>query len=282
MSIPEWLPEWRDAAQYPDPENTSYTQFAWEFLRRNSEYQSDFEKCGLSKGHVCSPSEEDCEICAQGSDRSYLLALGDQTLEFYEAALKWGILSLNPPWHPAAPVFLNKQIPYTWVGDGENGDLPRERAVVFNPREGELLVVYDVRYPLESQEIIVGKLLREKRDKLKQKHSGPLKALPSKTELHIQLRILDAMTSGVDDADIEENIFADKIYPEFEKANRKGKHVHTLIAPALTYRDWRYSRLPALDSLRDQPPLQLNMPRDTDITEQLIAALRAKKKVSNE
>ncbi|MFA5593272.1 MAG: DUF6499 domain-containing protein [Micavibrio sp.] len=39
-----WLPDWRDKSQYPDPRSTSNKQWAWEFLRRNPDYQKDFYK----------------------------------------------------------------------------------------------------------------------------------------------------------------------------------------------------------------------------------------------
>lgn len=38
----QWLPDWKDETAYPDPETTSLQQWAWEFLRRNPEYQKDF------------------------------------------------------------------------------------------------------------------------------------------------------------------------------------------------------------------------------------------------
>ena len=39
----EWeRPDWRDPNQYPDPKTTPLKQWAWEFLRRNSEYQADY------------------------------------------------------------------------------------------------------------------------------------------------------------------------------------------------------------------------------------------------
>ncbi len=41
-TIPEWLPDWEDKKQYPDPGTTSSRQWAWEFLRRNPEYQQDY------------------------------------------------------------------------------------------------------------------------------------------------------------------------------------------------------------------------------------------------
>jgi hypothetical protein len=34
-----WLPDWRDPTQYPTEKGTSGTKWAWEFLRRNPEYQ---------------------------------------------------------------------------------------------------------------------------------------------------------------------------------------------------------------------------------------------------
>ena len=39
---PDWLPDWKDPTAYPNPENTNAEQWAWEFLRRNSEYQRDY------------------------------------------------------------------------------------------------------------------------------------------------------------------------------------------------------------------------------------------------
>lgn len=44
MDVPEWLPDWRDPLQYPDPEKAPLTLFAWEFLRRNPEYQADYDR----------------------------------------------------------------------------------------------------------------------------------------------------------------------------------------------------------------------------------------------
>src|SRR5438477_241770 len=38
-AIPDWLPDWTKQHQYPDPKTTSSRQWAWEFLRRNPEYQ---------------------------------------------------------------------------------------------------------------------------------------------------------------------------------------------------------------------------------------------------
>ncbi len=41
--IPAWLPKWKNPSQYPDPANTTPEHWAWEFLRRNPDYQADYE-----------------------------------------------------------------------------------------------------------------------------------------------------------------------------------------------------------------------------------------------
>ena len=41
MTIPTWLPNWKNSDEYPNPKNTIADQWAWEFLRRNPEYQAD-------------------------------------------------------------------------------------------------------------------------------------------------------------------------------------------------------------------------------------------------
>ncbi|WP_130470513.1 transcriptional regulator domain-containing protein [Candidatus Magnetaquicoccus inordinatus] len=42
MSKPDWLPNWKNPSEYPDVDTTSIEQWAWEFLRRNKNYQKNF------------------------------------------------------------------------------------------------------------------------------------------------------------------------------------------------------------------------------------------------
>ena len=37
------MPDWDDAKAYPKPKDLSWRQWAWQFLRRNPEYQGDYE-----------------------------------------------------------------------------------------------------------------------------------------------------------------------------------------------------------------------------------------------
>lgn len=43
-AVPQWLPDWRDDAFYKSLEGLSGKQYAWEFLRRNPEYQEDWRR----------------------------------------------------------------------------------------------------------------------------------------------------------------------------------------------------------------------------------------------
>lgn len=38
----DWRPNWRNEAEYPDPEKTTLGKWAWEFLRRNKNYHADY------------------------------------------------------------------------------------------------------------------------------------------------------------------------------------------------------------------------------------------------
>jgi hypothetical protein len=41
---PKWSPDWRYSDDYPDSQDISKKQFAWEFLRRNPDYQKDYDR----------------------------------------------------------------------------------------------------------------------------------------------------------------------------------------------------------------------------------------------
>jgi len=41
---PDWLPNWEDETKYPDPKKATGRVWAWEFLRRNPQYQQLWPK----------------------------------------------------------------------------------------------------------------------------------------------------------------------------------------------------------------------------------------------
>ncbi len=42
LTVPEWLPDWRDEEAYAYLDDASPAQWAWEFVRRNPNYQTDY------------------------------------------------------------------------------------------------------------------------------------------------------------------------------------------------------------------------------------------------
>jgi hypothetical protein len=49
--IPQWVPDWQNSSQYPRAtKNVPMERWAWEFLRRNPDYQADYERLAVITG----------------------------------------------------------------------------------------------------------------------------------------------------------------------------------------------------------------------------------------
>jgi hypothetical protein len=81
-TYPDWLPDWLDSSVYPDPKSTSREQWAWQFLRRNKQYQTQWKN--LFNSH---PFQ--CERISGGTHFIY-------SNEWNELAATWGIHGLPP------------------------------------------------------------------------------------------------------------------------------------------------------------------------------------------
>lgn len=57
MNAPEWLPDWRDPDAYPDPEDLSLHEWAWEFLRRSPDYQRDYARWLQARPYLRNPKQ---------------------------------------------------------------------------------------------------------------------------------------------------------------------------------------------------------------------------------
>tara|TARA_R110002072_G_scaffold211501_1_gene369072 strand:+ start:1522 stop:2373 length:852 start_codon:yes stop_codon:yes gene_type:complete len=97
VSIPEWLPDWRDSTQYPDPEVDHTTVFSWEFLRRNAEYQDDWGRLwgGLTESERENPGPVAEPIGLEDKDSAELR----HPLEWI--GKRWGLRDGSQPHSPA-------------------------------------------------------------------------------------------------------------------------------------------------------------------------------------
>ena len=51
--LPVQFADWRNPSEYPDPEKTDGVQWMWQFLRRNLDYQNDYQVFINTPGAHC-------------------------------------------------------------------------------------------------------------------------------------------------------------------------------------------------------------------------------------
>ncbi|MCB9471313.1 MAG: DUF2285 domain-containing protein [Candidatus Obscuribacterales bacterium] len=193
---PEWLPDWRDPSLYPDPKVAPENQWQWEFLRRNSEYQNDYdalkstgkhkmsqeiaEKYGCLGNRLFDPSDARYKIVADVDDDT---AFG--MVRKFE--IKKGSLILISNLHNARK-FMN--------GEGRN---QYEHARRFSDPERYQTVIVDMRKPLSDQLRVIETMLKGRQKSYVEKNE---KAPVSSDKFLRLLRTWDALQTGASPLEI--------------------------------------------------------------------------------
>ena len=127
---PDWLPDWRNTDEYPKPAELGREHWAWQFLRRNEQYQNDWES--LSRN---TPRQESK---ISGGD---FFVFSD---EWYEFASNWGISgpAPNPSEDQPKGLVFNSSLILTIARFDESAN----RQQVLTPRNEKEIVI---RVPLE-------------------------------------------------------------------------------------------------------------------------------------
>ncbi len=177
---PDWLPDWTDITKYPDPKKATGRVWAWEFLRRNPQYQQRWE-----------------EYSASGSgDRLMYIRPRFET--------EFAVLSPVPPSMPFTHPDFEWRLRFTtqsamhWIlpvgwEDIEGFELPE----IDLDHPAEVLVKFDLRVPLNPQLRNARKVLETEAERLTGAGvlSGEPRAWFDKYQKY--LRVLDAKLSGV-------------------------------------------------------------------------------------
>lgn len=224
--FPSWLPDWRYEDEYPVLAATSKRQYAWEFLRRNPEYQADYLKC--------------VKLCEQeGANHRYLKALGlnitpplDDTpipsmkfhISLYRTLSKWGLAHylLDPSFecHDTADLdFISRlgrfniavestQIITDLIAANDHviEQIPLDGGIL--PSDSEIPWLFDINLPIEPQIIAANNLLDEI-----QKSAFGKKQIAAKSEINkfnSYLRLLDADAIGASNKEIMEEFWPGK------------------------------------------------------------------------
>ena len=155
--VPPWLPNWQNPIQYPDPTKASRLDWAWEFLRRNPQYQllwTKLIKPHYDRAHVDRSLRGRATSAQKVSDRvrPFLrVTAGDYDLTPFRE--QFGITTVPPdPSEPTAKLrFEAEFIRYA----RKPLERPGRPGWVYNVPAAlqghEVLVWFDLRWPISAQ-----------------------------------------------------------------------------------------------------------------------------------
>ncbi|MBF0371590.1 MAG: hypothetical protein HQL52_19305 [Magnetococcales bacterium] len=187
-------PDWRDPNAYPSPEGTPLSKWAWEFLRRNPDYQKDYHEINDLDGLdalIFTPPATPGESLNDYEKR--MRKDGHETWEFVSRATlkakKWGLKEMISPAEEWGFSFETSVLTETW---GCSTRDPNKVAFVF-----------DLSWPIGPQLRHVKRALQ-----IKQKITGkPKQARKQVAHFPSYLRLLDAKEKEITTADMARVIF---------------------------------------------------------------------------
>jgi hypothetical protein len=253
---PDWLPEWEDATQYPDPNTTSPRQWAWEFLRRNPRYQQLWdERIGPHfdpKRWYNDPILEILRNDQYQRQWNELIPAASRSEVFEQ---QFGIRSFPPPhsMSSADPNFdlLGPRFVIDFLyfrRKPARRHWPRDQPFEINETlsDGDVFIRFNVRSPTEPQLDKAKAILEQQKTYLKEMGDvEPLTSGKVRTDQYRDyLRLLDANTSGAlyENASVEVlDEIADKIYVKKRHSKRLEQlRVLNGLKAAILLRDRNY------------------------------------------
>lgn len=241
-----WLPDWRNESEYTDHGDYLYA-WAWEFLRRNPDYQADYARWAALPDEVMASDGMSCV------SPKYKLGLGDfhpmfycqpaeglpaidgETVGDYEKRTehwpellrvhfenKWGMRQLADPADPNLPWWSDEgdlamppYLPYFtdqffWTSNPIELD-ERLRLLVSWPEEIDRHVVtisFDLRFPIDDQITEARKILADAERPVKIRRMG----IPQEKKRLTILRVLDAKLSGATADEVMDELYEGKAH----------------------------------------------------------------------
>ncbi|HAG75166.1 MAG TPA: hypothetical protein DCL53_06870 [Thauera sp.] len=177
------LPDWRDSSAYP--KEAAARWWAWQFLRRNRDYQTDYAQWAAAMARYTT----DYENVDKPDDAPFLD--------------RWGVIVM---WDPVDP---------DHHATPSDSWLPRPiHHAVERPRLHEAVMKFDLRYPIDRQIEYAKAYLMGQVEHLQRVHefrgSTPVKFSakgPHKRKLPEYLRALDASLAGATVREIAETLY---------------------------------------------------------------------------
>ena len=227
---PKWLPDWRKPSQYPDPSKAEVTRldWAWQFLRRNPEYQqlwSNLIAPNYKPAHVTWSMKQTAGSVRRVRDRvrAHLKAPPSANYQLAQFETLFGIITIppDPSKRKARLRFAAHFIRYARKPSHRPGKSGWVYNVPTSLQDHEVLVWFDLRWPTKAQ------LTRAKQLLAQQTREEKLENIPFsfryRPKKYINyLRILDAKAANAPDAEVAKVIYPQElnIYPEFVGSHR--------------------------------------------------------------
>ena len=219
MPIPPWLPDGKNQAEYPDPKTASTDQWAWEFLRRNEEFQNDAKQANELFHQPPVITNSSASFPGQ---REAKLLMG-----------KWGIRCWHIP-NPSKPnEWDNHEVELEFYGhvmqSGHATNIFKRPSMPIQfRRDTEVVINFDLEFSIHEQLETAKSLLLESqaafgfKPKLSSRARGPNKLLD-------YLRVHDGKSSGLSETEIGRMLYRhlntsrenlkSKVDADFEAAN---------------------------------------------------------------
>jgi hypothetical protein len=228
---PDWLPDWKDITNYPDPKHTSRRQWAWEFLRRNPRYQQFWNEreAYLHRGDdlkVVQPGTETYEELKDSEPLSLGKMPGRPKQFGLELLAPPSMSSTDPKFGNKRPMFVTECVdhwmkPVDWEGPFEIHEVLEDPA--------EVMILVNLRWSIRRQVDSVEKFLKAKKKQLNS--LGVLNGSDRrmKTENYRNcLRLLDGESDNASQKKMAEVIFGIiEEYPDHKFQQRVNANLKT-------------------------------------------------------
>jgi hypothetical protein len=268
------ISNWTDSDAYPKWGKSSLRRFAWEFLRRNPEYQSDWDKylsiCRSVLPHYdprIELSQSDYDKLEYSPDHQHFEPprLGQESEDEWRSRVKTGRITALPIWYarkwglkntiydphyPYDSSFPHPNFIHTpstvhiltenWPGFREGGSI-----YTLHPKTG---IGFDMSLPIDLQIEAARKyLLGHQQYLIKNDVVKPFPNSVPRKEWVVYLRLLDADATGAKPKEIAAQLYPEEedVYPDYIPQ----KKVRTALKQAKKWRDKWYLLIPSL-----QPP----------------------------
>jgi hypothetical protein len=220
VDIPAWLPNWLQQSEYPSPSSASRLEWAWQFLRRNYEYQQAWEE--HTRPHY-DPSDLSEPIDSKSSRKLPLKRVDRPQLLETRLFQEQFRIGTSPPPAPSEPTAKLGFVAIRYA------EVRGEHTPRIPVGHDQVLVLFNLNLSIDRQ-------LADAKELLKSFKRRQFRARVDQYQRY--LRLLDAKAVGASNADI-----ARVLYPRAKDINDAKNRIRKDMRIAKRLRDHDYWRI---------------------------------------